>query len=151
MRVKLDSNPFSFFDGKLKPNKCQGEGGTQQMLKRDVLMGRARGEDRSLWPAIGSGQLGPGLTLTRGRRLEAVQERGSPGVGSQGLSPVPLELPLLSRFREYLWAFRKENATHFPTSPKVNRDFAPVAFWATTNPSGDFGDCRSRGLQPHHF
>lgn len=67
-------------------------------------------------------------------------------MGSQGLSSVALELPLLSRFREYLWAFRKENATHFPTSPNVNRDFAPMAFWAMTIPSGDFGDCRSRGL-----
>lgn len=27
MRVKLDSNPFSFFDGKLRPNKCKSERG----------------------------------------------------------------------------------------------------------------------------
>lgn len=27
MRVKLDSNPFSFFDRKLRPNKCKSEGG----------------------------------------------------------------------------------------------------------------------------
>lgn len=158
MRVKLDSNPFSFFDGKLRPNKCKSEGETQQILEHEGLMGRAREEDRSLWLDIRKQPAGlradPNLRAKAGDSAGERQPWGAGGGGPRASRLCPWSCPgcdVSENICGPLWAFQKENATQIPTTPKVNRHFAPIAFWAVTIPSDDFDDCQSQDLQPHHF
>lgn len=71
--------------------------------------------------------------------------------GSQGLLPVPLELPRLSQSENICGPFERKMQLSPRKSLKVNSGLAPIAFWTMPSPSRDFGNGWSQGLYPDHF